>query len=98
MVSKVIENVDGKTTVMCTKQSNNQAAVSFGKCKTFYRPKRSHVKHFIATHFYYEENGSIATLTKKERIRYIDCLNEMVIKDHEPKPANAIASPTQSSN
>ena len=41
---------------------------------------RSHVKHFIATHFYYEKAGSIVTLTKKERIRYLATLDEMVVK------------------
>jgi len=41
---------------------------------------RSHVKHFIATHFYYEKAGSIVTLTKKERIRYLATLDETVVK------------------
>jgi membrane-bound lytic murein transglycosylase D len=40
---------------------------------------RNHVKHFIATHFYYEENGSVVTLTKKERIRHLASLNDMVV-------------------
>ena len=41
---------------------------------------RSHVKHFIATHFYYEKAGSIVTLTKKERIRYLATLDERDVK------------------
>jgi membrane-bound lytic murein transglycosylase D len=38
-----------------------------------YLPKetRDHVKRFIATHFYYEGEGSMATLTKAERIKYL---------------------------
>ena len=48
---------------------------------------RSHVKHFIATHYYYEKAGSIVTLTKKERIGYLASLNEMTIKADEPTPA-----------
>lgn len=31
---------------------------------------RNHVKRFIATHYYYEAQGSIVTLTKKERNKY----------------------------
>ena len=46
---------------------------------------RSHVKHFIATHFYYEKAGSIVTLTKKERIRYLAALDEMVAKADETR-------------
>ena len=32
---------------------------------------RDHVKKFIATHYYFEGNGSIATLTKAEGLAYI---------------------------
>jgi membrane-bound lytic murein transglycosylase D len=59
---------------------------------------RSHVKHFIATHFYYEENGSVVTLTKKERIRHLASLNEMVIKDDEHTQGDAAASVSQPIN
>ena len=41
---------------------------------------RSHVKHFLAVHFYYEKAGSILTLTKKERIRYLATLKTIVAK------------------
>jgi membrane-bound lytic murein transglycosylase D len=57
---------------------------------------RSHVKHFIATHFYYENGGSIVTLTKKERLRYLSTLNEMVVKTEAPKtvkPADTASQP-----
>ncbi len=42
---------------------------------------RGHVKHFIAIHFYYEDNGSVLTLTKKERISYLATLNKTVQDD-----------------
>lgn len=47
---------------------------------------RAHVKHFIATHFYYEANGSVVTLTKKERILYLASLTEMAVKADQPAP------------
>lgn len=53
---------------------------------------RGHVKHFIATHFYYEENGSMVTLTKKERTRHLESLNETMVKPDEQKPAAAPAT------
>jgi membrane-bound lytic murein transglycosylase D len=59
---------------------------------------RNHVKHFIATHFYFEENGSIVTLTKKERIRYLYSLNEVIIKEDGPKLEDSAASLNQPSD
>ena len=59
---------------------------------------KSHVKHFIATHFYYEENGSIVTLTKKERIKYLASLNEMAIKNEEHTPGDSPTLPNQPIN
>jgi membrane-bound lytic murein transglycosylase D len=41
----------------------------------------SHVKHFIATHFYYEDNGSMVTLTKKERTKFLASLNKVGPKE-----------------
>ena len=52
---------------------------------------RAHVKHFIATHFYYEANGSVVTLTKKERIRYLASLTELAVKADEPAPGDCPA-------
>lgn len=51
---------------------------------------KAHVKHFIATHFYYEQNGSVVTLTKKERLRYLASLNEMVVKADEKIPTESL--------
>jgi len=59
---------------------------------------RNHVKHFIATHFYYEENGSVVTLTKKERIRFLASLNEMVVKENEHTSVDSPALRNQASN
>lgn len=44
----------------------------------YFLPKetRMHVKKFIATHFYYEEKGSLVTLTKTEREKYLLALKE----------------------
>jgi membrane-bound lytic murein transglycosylase D len=53
---------------------------------------RNHVKHFIAAHFYYEENGSVVTLTKKERLHYLASLNATVAKNNEQIPAVSLAS------
>lgn len=59
---------------------------------------RNHVKHFIATHFYYEENGSVVTLTKNERNRHLASLNEMAIKEVNHTPGGAPASLNQPSD
>ena len=59
---------------------------------------KNHVKHFIATHFYYEQNGSVVTLTKKERIRYLASVNEMVIIEKEQKSVDSPAPVGQPCN
>lgn len=56
---------------------------------------RSHVKHFIAIHFYYEKAGSIVTLTKKERIRYLTTLHEMVAQADASKATVTVDSVSQ---
>lgn len=58
---------------------------------------RSHVKHFIAVHFYYEKAGSIVTLTKKERIRYLATLDEEVAKTDALNAAISNGTANQSS-
>ncbi|MDO9373991.1 MAG: lytic transglycosylase domain-containing protein [Ferruginibacter sp.] len=45
---------------------------------------RSHVKHFLAVHYYFEKAGSIVTLTKKERLRYLATINTTVAKTDAP--------------
>lgn len=43
----------------------------FWKLQNFLpKESREHVKRFIAVHFYYEEQGSIVTMTKNERMLY----------------------------
>ncbi len=52
---------------------------------------RAHVKRFIATHFYYEEKGSLVTLTKTERNNYLASLNESETLETENKQGNTPA-------
>ena len=52
---------------------------------------RAHVKHFIATHFYYEAGGSVVTLTKKERLQHLASLN--VTDTQNPEQATGTAAP-----
>ena len=40
------------------------------------RETRLHVKKFIATHYYYEEKGSLVTLTKSEREKHLKAVRE----------------------
>ena len=53
---------------------------------------RNHVKRFIATHYYYEGEGSFATLTKTERNKYLASLLEVEEDtnetDNTPAPSN----------
>jgi membrane-bound lytic murein transglycosylase D len=56
----------------------------------------AHVKHFIATHFYYEQNGSVVTLTKKERNKYLASLNDVAVKTSaaaSPATVDQVANP-----
>lgn len=48
---------------------------------------RDHVKKFIATHYYFEGNGSVTTLTKAENIRYNKMLMAAAAKINVPAPA-----------
>ncbi len=41
---------------------------------------RGHVKRFIATHYYFEDYGSITTLTKSETVAYRNAVNEFIAK------------------
>ena len=53
----------------------------------YFLPKetRMHVKKFIATHFYYEEKGSLVTLTKKEREKYLLAVKEFEASQNTDK-------------
>ena len=71
----------------------------FWKLQRFLPAETSaHVKHFIATHFYYEENGSVVTLTKKERLRHFASLIETVVKNEAPTTGDLPASLNQLGN
>jgi membrane-bound lytic murein transglycosylase D len=59
---------------------------------------KAHVKHFIATHYYYEQSGSIVTLTKKERLNYLASVAEIEAKSKETKMDGHTDSANQPSN
>lgn len=44
---------------------------------------RNHVKRFIATHYYYEGEGSLATLTKTERNNYLASIIDIEKENNE---------------
>lgn len=44
---------------------------------------RNHVKRFIATHYYYEGEGSLATLTKTERNNYLASIIDIEEENNE---------------
>jgi ABC-type Na+ transport system ATPase subunit NatA len=72
------------------KQSGSR---EFWKMQRFLPAETSaHVKHFIATHFYYEQNGSMVTLTKKERTKYLASLNDLAVKTNDQKTGDVVTS------
>jgi membrane-bound lytic murein transglycosylase D len=62
-----------------------------------YLPKetRDHVKRFIATHFHYEGEGSLATLTKTERTKYLASLPETNEDDDTSDQPSSIVLPVR---
>ena len=46
-----------------------------------------HVKRFIATHYHYEEKGSLVTLTKAERVKHLESIKEILIEETENNPS-----------
>lgn len=54
----------------------------------YYLPKetRVHVKKFIATHYYFEGDGSAVTLTRDEYETYLSSLEEEAIHEEENSP------------
>ncbi|MFY7840312.1 MAG: lytic transglycosylase domain-containing protein [Lacibacter sp.] len=69
----------------------------FWKLQNFLpKESRDHVKRFIAVHFYYEEQGSLVTMTKGERINYMAALEKKSFaedKEEEQKPAPSSPQP-----
>jgi membrane-bound lytic murein transglycosylase D len=59
-------------------------------CLQNYLPaeSREHVKKFIATHYYFEGQGSITTLTRAEGLQYTRKLAAMMAKQAARNPAN----------
>ena len=58
---------------------------------------RSHVKHFIATHFHYEDSGSMVTLTKNERTIFLASLNKILPLEAKQKTGALPDSTNQTS-
>jgi membrane-bound lytic murein transglycosylase D len=76
------------------KQSGSR---DFKKLQQFLpKETRDHVKRFIATHFYYEGEGSLVTLTKTERFNYLSSLEKALAK--ETANSNSSFSGTASVN
>ena len=48
---------------------------------------RGHVKRFIATHYYFEGQGSVTTLTKAENIEYAKSVSAFAISHSSASPA-----------
>lgn len=48
---------------------------------------REHVKKFIATHYYFEGQGSVTTLTKAENIEYAKSVNAFAISHSTAEPS-----------
>ncbi len=72
------------------KQSGSR---DFWKLQRFLpKETRDHVKRFIATHYYYEGEGSIVTLTKTERLDYLSSLEELEEENEENKTDDTPAS------
>jgi membrane-bound lytic murein transglycosylase D len=44
---------------------------------------RSHVKKFIAVHYYFEGHGSLVTMTKGETEKHVKAVEEFVLKQQE---------------
>ena len=51
------------------------------------KESREHVKRFIAVHFYYEEKGSLVTMTKTERIKHVASLAENPKQEPNDNPS-----------
>ncbi len=59
------------------------------------KESRDHVKRFIATHFYYEEKGSLVTLTKAERTAYFATQKDIATPDEKNEEQNSVPASAQ---
>ena len=56
---------------------------NFWKLQSYLPAESSaHVKKFIATHYYFEGQGSVTTLTKAERLEYTKAMGTMLAETH----------------
>lgn len=78
------------------KQSGSR---DFKKLQQFLpKETRDHVKRFIATHFYYEGEGSMVTLTRTERFSYLNSYSQAVANETGKTKSNVFLSNTASVN
>jgi len=52
---------------------------------------RKHVKKFIAVHYYFERGGSLVTMTKAEREKYLKAMEAFAAKQQEATEANSLS-------
>jgi membrane-bound lytic murein transglycosylase D len=52
---------------------------------------RGHVKRFIATHYYFEGDGGVTTLTKKETLAYKNALNDYFAEQRAEMEKNKLS-------
>ncbi|MFI5188476.1 MAG: lytic transglycosylase domain-containing protein, partial [Chitinophagales bacterium] len=53
---------------------------------------KGHVKRFIATHYYFEDYGSITTLTKSETVTYRNAVNQFIANQKTELPKDEVAA------
>jgi len=71
----------------------NSGSHNFWTLQRFLPPEtRGHVKRFIAIHYYFEDYGSITTLTKREVIAYKSAVNDFIAKQKTETAKDAVAA------
>jgi len=55
---------------------------------------RKHVKKFIAVHYYFEGQGSVATMTKTEKEKHIKAMEVFEAKQQEPVKVDSLSTAT----
>jgi membrane-bound lytic murein transglycosylase D len=65
------------------KAIRRSGSYNFWKLQNFLPAEtRDHVKRFISTHYFFEGNGSVTTLTKYEMNKYLKTLEAFKVKNH----------------
>jgi membrane-bound lytic murein transglycosylase D len=64
---------------------------NFWKLQAFLPPEtRGHVKRFIATHYYFQQEGSLTMLTKAETHKYLKEISDYKVKQNLQMDENTI--------